>query len=120
MTGYKDFTIEMTRGDDRAFQFTVKDKVTGNPIDLTNYSKLCFLAKKRVTDAEAAAIVNLTMGAGITATNPVGGVLTFEVPRAQTNALGNRRHQLLAIFLGDNPTVKRKTIQRGVLVVNTS
>lgn len=117
MTGWDDFEITMTRGDDRAFRFTVKDSVTGDPINLTGYTDHRFLAKKRVEDDDADAIVDLTTGAGITVADAAGGVLNFEVPTAQTGSLGDRRHQLLAIFRTENAAAKIKTVRRGVLVV---
>jgi len=118
MIGYEDFEITMTRGDERAVRFTVIDtNNSSQPVDLTGYTNLQFLAKKRFSDLDAAAVVNLTMGSGLTVTNASGGVIDLETPRAQTNALANRRHQLPAILRGDNASGKRKTIQRGLLVV---
>lgn len=117
MTGYEDFTITMTRGDDRAFQFTVTDRVTGDPVDLTNYTNIELLGKKRLGDPDLSAVINLTVGSGITVTTPSAGLLTFEVPKAQSNALGNRRHQILTTLRMDNPSAKKKTVRRGIFVV---
>lgn len=116
MTGWDDFTVEQTRGDDHSFQFTLTDSA-GDPIDLTGYTGLRYLAAERVEDDDADAVIDLTVGAGITVTDAEAGVLDFEVPAAQTSGLGDRRHQLLALLRGDNPSAKRKTLRRGVHTV---
>lgn len=115
MTGYDDFTIEQTRGDGRSFQFTAVNTNDNNaPLDLSTWTNLEYLAKKRVEDDDADAVIHLTEGAGVTRSDAANGELQFLVPEAQTSSLGDRRHQLIAFLRGDHPTAGQKTIQRGI------
>jgi hypothetical protein len=118
MTGYDDFEIQQTRGDGRAFRFTVVNTNDNNaPINLSTYTGLEYLAKKRIEDEDADAVILLTEGAGITRFDEANGVIDLVVPEAETSGLGDRRYQLIAILRGDHPTQGQKTIQRGVHIV---
>jgi hypothetical protein len=118
MTGYEDFTVEQTRGDGRAFRFTVVNTNNDDaPIDLSTWTNLEYLAKKRIEDADADAVIHLTEGAGITRTDDTNGVLDLTAPEAETSGLGDRRYQLIAFLRGDHPTAGQKTVQRGVHIV---
>ena len=118
MTGYTDFTITQTRGDGRSFRFTVINTNDNDaPIDLSSWTNLEYLAKRRPEDADADAVIHLTEADGITRTDAPNGVIDLLTDEADTSGLYARRHQLPAILRGDHPTAGQKTIQRGLHVV---
>lgn len=118
MTGYDDFTINQTRGDGRSFRFTVINTNDNDaPLDLSAWANLEYLAKKRLEDEDADAVIHLTEGAGLTRFDEANGALDLLTPEAATSGLGDRRHQLIAFLRGDHPTAGQKTIQRGMHIV---
>ena len=69
-------------GDDRIWNVQVyKDAI---PLDLTGMTHATFMVKTDVNDADAAALITKTLGAGIAIVNLVGGLLTVSLDAADT------------------------------------
>ena len=88
------------------------------------YGKIVFTAKRDLADADADALISLTVGAGITITTngdaQTNGVLSIEVPAADTLTLPNSEttlwYDLVAYDQTVNP-VKPHTLAYGLLTV---
>lgn len=77
--------LEMYRGDDESFDVAVVDK-NGAPVNLTS-SNLRFTVKRSIKDADIAAVLSKTIGAGVVVTNPAGGIARIDMDPADTSAL---------------------------------
>lgn len=73
--------FEMVRGND--FAFNVAITLAGAPYNITT-SSLRFIAKSDYSDADIAAIINLTVGSGITILNGPAGSAQIIIPRSNT------------------------------------
>jgi hypothetical protein len=78
--------LEITRGDDETIAIAVTDQDTGAVVDLTG-STLRWMVKSLPGDADAAALLSKTNGAGITLTNASQGLATIAVAATDTAAL---------------------------------
>lgn len=77
--------IEMIRGDTKVLTITVTRD--GQPYDLTGHT-LWLTAKRTPTDADSAAVFQLsTTAGGITITNAAGGVARAEIAPTHTESL---------------------------------
>lgn len=70
-------------GEDRTFRFTILDQ-TGAAVDITGWT-VQFEFRTAVTDSSP--LLALTVGSGITLTNPTAGILDVAVTRAQTTGV---------------------------------
>lgn len=95
---YSDFLLKVTRGSDKAFRFTVYDRLTGLPADISAFQKFYFTAKRSLSDADADAVIRLTSAdnEGLTVVGPGIGLVGGVVPGAATVALPARRLWLFA------------------------
>jgi hypothetical protein len=74
----------MKRGDTPIWDVAVTNP-DGTPFDLTGYVAY-FTAKRLITDADPG-VFQLSVGAGITVTSAIGGLLAIQPPRTATNTL---------------------------------
>ena len=78
--------LDMFRGDDREFTFTLTED--GGPLDLTG-AGIRFTAKRERTDDDTAAVIAKTVGAGITIdADPLSGVCVLAIAATDTSGLG--------------------------------
>lgn len=86
-------TLEMSRGDSRKWTFAVTYSDTGAVYSLAGAS-MWFTAKKRITDADVAAVFQKTIGSGITLTDAANGLGYIELSPADTSALSSGKQNL--------------------------
>src|SRR5262245_33287169 len=77
--------IEIFQGNSKHLSVSVKE--SGVAVDLTGYDAT-FMVKQKPNDPDAQAIMALTVGSGITLTDPVNGL--FDVDIAPTDTAGVR------------------------------
>lgn len=107
-------TLLMTRGDDVTLDVIATDQ--GAPVDLTG-AGVWWTAKRRHLDADDDAVIRKTVGAGITVTNPAGGLATVDLVPADTAGLGNSVALWWDLQVKDGAG-KVRTLAAGRLVVN--
>lgn len=79
------YPLTLRRGDTTGWDLAVVD-TAGAPFNLAGCT-LYFTAKRLLTDADAAAVFQLTNGAGITITDAAGGLARITPRRADTSSL---------------------------------
>lgn len=85
--------VVASRGDTVEWDETIT--TDSGPVDLTGLG-VRFMLKKSYSDANGAALANLTLGSGLTLVGPAAnGVVHVKVPPAATSALENRNQVLL-------------------------
>jgi hypothetical protein len=107
-------TLEIVRGDTVAITITVT--LAGVAVDLTGAS-VWFTAKRHLTDADASAVFQLTVGAGIVLTNAAGGVATATILPAHTSGLTGESTRLHFDVQVKPAAGTVHTVARGALVV---
>lgn len=118
MVDYSDFAFSMTRGDTRTYRFIVKDRLTLAVVDITNWLKFWFTAKIHLYDADAQAVMQLTMAGGtITMINPTVGEGQINVAPTHTASLDFRKYLLTADLQGQDPNSNIWTLARGTLEI---
>ena len=85
--------LEAKRGDLETYTLTLKD-AAGAALDLTGAS-LWFTVKRGISDADASAVFQKTLGTGIVVAAPLTGVAVITVLAANTAALGDAAVTLL-------------------------
>ena len=73
----------VNQGIDLIFTVTWTDS-SNNPINITGYS----VQMQVRSQVDNSLVLGLSVGSGITLTNPTGGVATFQITGAQTAAIG--------------------------------
>lgn len=107
-------TINMIRGD--TYEFEINVVIGGNPQNLTDYT--CFFtAKWDVNDSDANAVLQLTIGDGLTITDAANGKVAVVIDKSLTSGLPAHRVVLPYDFQIVDSTGAPKTPLRGVLVV---
>lgn len=108
--------LVMTRGDDRTFEITALDK-DGDPANLTDVD-LWFTAKRSPLDLDLNAVIQKTVGAGITIVgDPTDGIAAISVLAADTLALDDQGAVLFWDLQSRTVTLLVTTLARGTLVV---
>jgi hypothetical protein len=106
--------LRMTRGD--RYSFTANVIINGDPFVLTNYA-VSFTAKWEFDDLDAAAVISLTEGNGVTVTDPTGGVVNIIIPPSATRNLPDRTVTLVYDIQATNGAAEVYTLLQGHLVV---
>jgi hypothetical protein len=114
MNDFSDFTWTIRRGTHEYRDFTVKTDAL--PTDLSSYT-LWFTVKRRLADADAAAVFQLTLGSGITLTNAAQGEGYLEVIESETSDLPNYRQKFYADFFGRSSTGQVFPLESGMVIV---
>lgn len=104
----------ITRGDTRVYDLAFKD-AAGAALNITDAS-IWFTAKRSRSDADADAVFQLTIGAGITVTNAVGGLATAEVTPGHTDDITIWTLLYYDIQIKDS-TGKTYTVEEGTIAV---
>lgn len=113
---FDDFTETMTRGDSHPIRFTVE--INQVPQDITDWSKFWFTAKRRPSDADAAAIIALTTPTDIAIIDAPNGVLEVRIQPSHTSTIAAGTHlRLVADLQGRDPNDDLFTLAKGVLVI---
>jgi len=73
-------------GEDKALRFTVLDDA-GDAVNISGWS-LSWRFKRRMSDADANALLTKTTADGIALTTPVSGICTVSIADTDTEALG--------------------------------
>jgi hypothetical protein len=108
--------LEMFRGDDESFDVSVYEVDGTTPVDLTG-ATLRFTAKRRVSDADLDAVIELTTDDGtITVTNAGQGKARLDVPAAQTFDLTRDLRLLWDLQITDIAD-KVRTVATGDLII---
>jgi hypothetical protein len=94
--------VTMVHGTTRRFRFQVLDRSTQLPADLTGWTLFHFLAKHNMTDTDAAAVINKSLGAGITAVSLPQGLLEVQILPADTTGWVNVDARLFAEIQGQD------------------
>lgn len=81
-----DFELTIRRGDDRVLDLTIVQEDGVTPQNLTG-ALLWFTGKRRIGDADTAAVLAYRQGAGITVTNATGGTATVLIAGTDTAGL---------------------------------
>jgi hypothetical protein len=115
--GFTDFSVQMIRGDTHKIRFTVRDRLTQVVVDITNWSAFRFTVKQRVTDADAAALIVKTLGAGITKVDAANGLGEITVNPADTSTLGNQEYNAVADIQGVDNSSQNWTLARGQVLI---
>jgi len=107
--------FQMVRMDDYVFEATVI--LDSLPVNLTD-STLIFTAKWSVKDLDSAAVFQLTSGTPqLTITNALLGQYRVDIPSSATSLVPLNKTELVYDIQMLTPVGKRKTIQRGILIV---
>lgn len=104
--------LTITRGDDVTLDIFLTDK--GQPVDLTG-AQLWWTAKRRHIDLDSLAVIQKTLGAGITITQPTQGKAEVALVPNDTAAL-----ESIALWWdlqGKDGAGKVRTLAAGRLVV---
>lgn len=78
--------LEMYRGDTYKIDLVIVNDQTGDVIDITG-ATMKFMAKRNVSDADAAAVVTKMVGAGVTLTDALNGKAQVVLLPADTSNL---------------------------------
>lgn len=114
---YSDFTQVITRSDTHRFRFTVKDKLTLLPIDITSFPQFWVTSKKNLFDADADAVFQLTLGHGITLITPSAGLAEVAIAPANTSSLDFRKYNLFTDIQMKDTSGGIWTLARGIVQV---
>src|SRR5688572_21453073 len=110
--------LSLIRGDDEVLSVTVLEPgSTTDPLDITGIQSLRFTIKRKVTDADADALVALEVGDGITIDDPSIGAVTIEIDSALTNDLTNSFSGVWDLQLVD-AVGRIQTIKKGTVVID--
>lgn len=116
---YTDTLFEMRAGEDREVEITVTD-ADGVATSIAGLTDIVFYAKKQFTDADADAVIKLSIGSGLTVINAAAGRLDMKVPDSQTTALYPRKYRLAAQLKAETSTGDVKTIKTGRVIIHPS
>lgn len=108
-------TLRATRGDDEVYQLTIRD-ANEQPVDLTGAS-LWFTAKRSFEHSDAEAVLQKTIGAGITLVDAVAGRADVKIDAADTAGLEARPVPLVWDCQLRSASGDVSTVDAGVLVV---
>jgi hypothetical protein len=111
---FPDFVWTIRRGTLEYRDFAVT--TDGVATDLTGYTQW-FTVKRRLADADAAAVFQLTNGSGITVVSAIGGTGTLTVLPAHTAGLANVRQKFYAEHVGQSPSGQVFPLESGVVIV---
>lgn len=92
--------LTMAKGKVKKFRFQVQDAGTGLFTDVSTWTKFWFMAKNQPTDPDTAAVINKTLGAGITLLLGQPGLLEVLVQAADTSGLADVGVRLYAEVQG--------------------
>jgi hypothetical protein len=99
-------------------QFTVKNYTTAAAVDITGWTSFRFVAKYRVGDADAAAVLSETLaGGGIAKTTAASGILTVTLAAADTSSLAYETHELDAELHGVDGSANLWKLAEGVVKI---
>jgi hypothetical protein len=107
--------ITMSRGD--RLDLTLRVTLSKSPYDLTGCS-LWFTAKQSYVDADAAAIIQKTVGSGITVTDAQKGIAAIVVLPADTEDLDGAKVNLYWDVQLETASGDVWTIVKGNLIIN--
>jgi hypothetical protein len=99
-TPFNNPAIQMVVGKERQFQFQVTDRNTNAVVDVTAWTNFRFMAKVNPGDTDIAAVINKSLGSGITKLTPTQGLLQVSLVAADTSALVDIRQSLFAEIQG--------------------
>lgn len=74
------------RGDDETFDVAFKDPA-GAILNLTGAQGIWFTAKRSSLDSDADALIQKSLGAGVTITNAIGGIARIDINGADTGLI---------------------------------
>ena len=90
--------------------FTLSDKTTGDPIDLTGISAQC---QFRFSTKLGLVVLDVTLGSGLTLTDAVNGIITIEGFEPITWEVGCDKYDIQITF----PSEKIKTYVQGKVTI---
>jgi len=106
----------MFRGDDESFNVAITEADGSTAVNLSG-AALRFVAKRRITDLDADAVIDLSTGnSTITVTNEAAGLARLDVPAGQTNDLTKDAFLLWDLQITDISD-KVRTVASGDLIV---
>src|SRR6266566_1328665 len=106
----------MFRGDDESFNVAITEADGSTAVNLSG-AALRFVAKRRITDLDADAVIDLSTGDGtITLTNEAAGLARLDVPADQTDSLTKDAFLLWDLQVYDIAN-KVRTVASGQLLV---
>lgn len=108
------FTIKAVRGDTITLDFTVKRPAGGAAVDLTG-ATFTFTAKKKLSDADAAALFQKTLGSGVSVTNAANGQGRVTVAPADTTSLPDYETDLYCDLQMTEAVGTVTTVAEGIL-----
>lgn len=104
-------TITIKRNNDRTYNTTVKNKDTGAPIDITDYT-LVFSVKRNRDDADDAAIIHFV---NTTHTVPAEGTTYITIDASETEDVETGKYYYDILLIGSNQ--KRSSSLTGLFIV---
>jgi len=99
-TPFNNPAIQMVVGKERQFQFQVTDRQSNAVVDVTAWTSFRFMVKVNPGDADIAAVISKTLGAGITKLVPTQGLLQVTLAPADTSGLLDVRQSFFAEIQG--------------------
>lgn len=120
MAGYGTDTRKMAHGSTYRFTITVKNATTGVVQDIGTWTSFWLTIKQDVSDADAAAIVTKTLGAGITKSDAANGQITCEIVRADTINLDYKPYSLVYDAWGVDPSGFPWNLVSGCFLIDTA
>lgn len=114
MSDYADFTWTIRRGTTEYRDFAIT--TDGEATNLTGYTQW-FTVKRRLSDADADAVFQLTDSAGITTVSAVGGTGYLTVLPEHTEGLVNVRQVFFADHFAQSGAGQVFPLESGLVVV---
>jgi|SRR5579872_155588 len=119
MSDYSDFSLSFTRGDTHLFRFTVVDKLTGVVQNITTWQKFWVTGKLHLSDSDANAVFELTLGSGIALIDPSHGLAEVTISPTNTASLDFRKYTLFGDIQGKDTTGNIWTLAKGTFVITS-
>jgi hypothetical protein len=119
MSDYSDFSLSFTRGDTHLFRFTVTDKLTGVVQNITTWQKFWVTGKLHLSDSDANAVFELTLGSGITILSAVQGLVQVMISPVNTASLDFRKYTLFGDIQGKDASGNIWTLAKGTFVITS-
>lgn len=82
-------SLTLRRGNDKTWTITVKNKITGEAVDISTALGMTFTVRPTINGA---VLITKTVGAGITLTDPTNGVAEIAVAAGDTLGLTNAEY----------------------------
>lgn len=115
---YDDFAYVITRSSNFEFRHVVRDRATGDPIDITGWGEGWLTGKFDLDDDDDEAVFQLTKtGAGILFVTPSVGLVEFRIIPAHTSGLTNERTALYVDYQQMDDSGRRRTLALGSILV---